>query len=96
MWSSRGYVYYTTVDGTGQQTGATYKMAGNLSDCVPSVINGKLTWYTWTNEKNTFYDINLSNLSENHAVRILNGHKYVYSPDVKDGYTTKKCSVCGD
>ena len=49
LWSSNGYVYYTAIDGTGQQVGSTYKMAGNLSDCVPSIINGKLIWYAWKN-----------------------------------------------
>ena len=77
LWSSQGYVYYTAIDGTGQQVGSTYKMAGNLSDCVPSIINGKLIWYAWKNNHNTFYEINLSDLSSNHATRIENGHKYV-------------------
>ena len=45
LWSSKGKVYYTAIDGSGQQTGKTYSMDGNLSDCVPSVINGKLIWY---------------------------------------------------
>ncbi len=62
LWSSQGYVYYTAIDGTGQQAGSTYKMAGNLSDCAPSVINGKLIWYAWKDSHNTFYEINLSDL----------------------------------
>ena len=50
LWSTQGYVYYTAVDGTGQQVGTTHKMAGNLSDCAPIVSNGKVIWYTWKNQ----------------------------------------------
>ena len=94
MWSNKGYVYYTALDGNGQQTGSTYKMAGNLSDCVPAVINGKLIWYTWYNGENTFYSINLSNLSENHATRIINGHKFVNNKSV-NGLMKRTCNICG-
>lgn len=95
LWSSQGYVYYTAIDGTGQQVGSTYKMAGNLSDCVPSIINGKLIWYAWKNNHNTFYEINLSDLSSNHATRIENGHKYVYGTTVENNQVDKTCRVCG-
>ena len=95
MWSSRGYVYYTALNGNGQQVGSTYKMAGNLSDCVPSIINGKLIWYTWYNAENTFYSINLSDLSENHATRIVNGHKFEYGTKVENGLITRTCHICG-
>lgn len=94
MWSSQGYVYYTTLDGTGQQTDTTYKMTGNLSDCVPAVINGKLIWYTWKSNVNTFYSINLSNLSDTHATRIKNGHKFANETPV-NGLMKRSCTVCG-
>lgn len=93
MWSSKCYVYYTTLDGTGLQTGSIYKMKGNLSDCVPSIINGKLIWYTWRRESMTFYSVNLSNLSENHATRIINGHKYASGKAV-NGRVKQTCTVC--
>ena len=95
LWSSQGYVYYTAIDGTGKQVGSTYKMAGNLSDCVPSIINGKLIWYAWKNSHNTFYEINLSDLSSNHATRIENGHKYVYGTTIENNQVDKTCRVCG-
>ncbi|MBU5480127.1 hypothetical protein [Blautia sp. MSJ-19] len=95
LWSSQGYVYYCALDGNGERAGNTYKMAGNLSDCVPSVINGKLIWYTWKNNRNTFYEINLSNLSANKAVRIENGHKFTYADKAENGYVTKTCKICG-
>ena len=96
MWSSRGYVYYTAVNGSGQQIGSTHKMAGNLSDCVPTIADGKLIWYGWRNENTVFYDISLSDLSVNHAVRLKNGHRYKYGTVAADGHVDKTCSVCGD
>ena len=94
MWSSQGHVYYTALDGNGQQTSSIYQMVGNLSDCVPVIVNGKLIWYTWKNEVNTFYSINLSNLSENHASRITNGHKFTNETPV-NGLMKRSCTVCG-
>lgn len=94
LWSSKGKVYYTAIDGNGQKTGKTYSMTGNLSDCVPSVINGKLIWYSWKQERLVFYEISLSDLSQNHAVKIVNGHKPVYGEKVTNGMVTKTCSVC--
>ena len=96
LWSSRGYVYYTAVNGSGQQVGSTHKMAGNLSDCAPTIADGKLIWYGWRNENTVFYDISLSDLSVNHAVRIQNGHRYKYGTMAADGHVDKTCSVCGD
>ena len=94
MWSSQGHVYYTALDGNGQQTSSIYQMVGNLSDCVPVIVNGKLIWYTWKNEVNTFYSINLSNLSENHASRITNGHKFANETPV-NGLMKRSCTACG-
>lgn len=96
LWSSRGYVYYTAVDGSGQQVGSTHKMAGNLSDCVPTIADGKLIWYGWRNKNTVFYDISLSDLYVNHAVRIQNGHRYKYGAVAVDGHVDETCSVCGD
>ena len=96
LWSSRGYVYYTAVNGSGQQVGSTHKMAGNLSDCLPTIADGKLIWYGWRNKNTVFYDISLSDLSVNHAVRIQNGHRYKYGAVAADGHVDETCSVCGD
>ncbi len=93
MWSNRGTVYYTMLDGNGNRVGSTYSMTGNLSDCKPSVINGKLIWYTWHDNANVFYEINLSSLSATRAVKIVNGHQYVYGK-VNDGRVTRKCKIC--
>lgn len=94
MWSNRGTVYYTALDGAGNQVGSTYSMTGNLSDCKPAIINGKLIWYTWHDNATVFYDVNLSDLSQNHAVKIVNGHDYTYGEPDK-GWVNKICTKCG-
>ena len=96
LWSSKGKVYYTAVDGNGKQSGKTYSMDGNLSDCVPVVMNGKLIWYTCKRNVNVFYEINLSSLSSSKAVKIVNGHKYSYGKEVTNGTVTRTCTVCGE
>ena len=96
LWSSQGKVYYTAVDGNGQQSGQTYSMDGNLSGCQPTVINGKLCWYTWKNNVNVFYEIDLSDLSGTRAVKIVNGHKFSYGKEVTNGTVTRTCTVCGE
>lgn len=93
LWSRDQKVYYTQTDKNGQMVSDIYSHDGSLSDCVPSVINGKLIWYTWNNQTITFYDIDLSAPSQFHAETIENGHKYQQT-ETQNGYATLKCSVC--
>lgn len=92
LWSRDLSVYYTQLDQTGKQTGSVYSFTGNLSDCVPVVVGEKLIWYTWYNETNTFYEIDLTDLS-NQTIEIENGHQYEHL-GVTDGYASLKCTVC--
>ncbi|MEY8427367.1 leucine-rich repeat protein [Lachnospiraceae bacterium 46-15] len=64
LWSRGGKVCYTEIDGNGHQKGALYVYNGNLSDCVPAEINGKLIWYVWHEQTMVFYDIDLGNPSQ--------------------------------
>lgn len=96
LWSSLGKVYYTSLDGNGQQVGQIYSMKGNLSDCKPIVSNGKLIWYTWKYEVNVFYEIDLSNLSNTKVTKIVNGHKISYGKEVINGTVTRVCTQCGE
>lgn len=78
LWSRDNDVYYTKLDSYGNN-GTIYSIKdAALSDCVPIEANGKLIWYTWKNETITFYDINLSDISENSSTSIENGHSYIY------------------
>ncbi len=73
LWTCGSRVYYTAVDGNGRQTGRTYTMQGNLSDCAPVLFGNKLVWYTWENETIVFYEISVNNLSESRTKEIRNG-----------------------
>lgn len=95
MWSCQGYVYYTKVNGNGQKVGTTYKMKGNLSDCEPQVINGKITWYTWKNERNVFYEINVNDPSKKYVAVIDNGHDFECGTTVTNGEAVQTCKRCG-
>ncbi len=95
LWSHDAKVYYTRLDGTGSRVGDIYSLNGNLSDCVPAVINGKLTWYTWKNETLIFYTIPVSDPASHEAVMIVNGHKYAFGAPV-NGEITGTCRICGE
>lgn len=94
LWSRGSNVYYTKIDGNGNQVGQIYSMAGSLSDCVPIVSGSKLVWYTWNYETNVFYDINLNQLSDTNTTSITNGHTYEHQ-GVVDGVATMYCTSCG-
>lgn len=93
LWTRGEDVYYTLIDGEGNQTGMIYSMKGKLSDCVPVYANGKVVWYTWLNNVITFYDINVNNLSDHTTTVITNGHDYNIVR-TGDGTVDLKCSKC--
>lgn len=95
LWSRNNTVYYTTIDKDGNKISPIYDMSGNLSDCVPAVINNKLVWYVWNGTQSTFYEINLNAISSNNTVTVDSNHDYEYVS--VDGYVAKiKCKKCGE
>lgn len=50
---------YVLLDGQGNLQGNIKSVSGCLSDCVPVVENGVLTWYVTENSVPTFYQLNL-------------------------------------
>jgi len=63
LWSNGGIVCYMAIDGSGNAVSGQYALQGSLSDCAPVVAGDKIVWYTWENDKVTFYEINLNDLS---------------------------------
>ena len=94
LWSRGERVHYVVVDGKGNLE-ASYDMEGSLSDCEPVMAGGKVTWYTWDNEKITFYDMDCSDLSSCKKTTITAGHPSYEFAGTKDGIATFECSNCG-
>lgn len=95
LWTRNGMVNYTRIDGNGNQTGKIYEMSGDLSDCVPIVVNGKLVWYVCKNDDITFYEINLANPASTNKTEVERGHDYKVVTMDEKGYATLKCRSCG-
>ena len=95
LWTREGSVNYVFVDGDGQKTSSVYSMAGELSDCVPAVIDGAVTWYTWENGSEAFYRIPVGAPDDATVVNQTYDHDYQWLK-TEDGIATKVCSKCGD
>ena len=79
LWSIKNdtsTVYYTEIDGNGNQVGDIHQMSGSLSDCAPSVINNKIVWYTWNYSDVVFYQIDVNNINN------VDSKTVVYGEDV--------------
>ncbi len=94
LWSKENVINYVKLDGDGNTISEQYSMQGNLSDCVPVVNGNKVIWYTWSNEKIQFYEINMSDISKNNTVSISNGHQYEYGTVDENCVVTKACTAC--
>ena len=94
LWSREDKVYYAKIDKNGNKVGSIYNLSGALSDCVPTVVSGKLVWYVTSEDSITFYQINCSNLSDTKTVVQTNGHIYEYK-ESSNGYANFSCKKCG-
>lgn len=96
LWSRSGNVYYAKLDSDGDIVGDIQTMSdAQLSDCVPVVSNNKLIWYVWNNEVNTFYDIDLTDISNTSKTVIENGHVFDYTYPTSGGSEcTRDCKNC--
>lgn len=96
LWHRGSSVYYTKIDENGNQVGAIYSLAGDLSDCVPVLAGDKLVWYTWKNETLQFYQININDLSDYMIKNVVSGHNYqVSATNASDASVVLTCSKCG-
>ena len=95
LWSREDKVYYTKIDKNGNKVGNIYNLSGALSDCIPTLVSGKLVWYVTSGDTITFYQINCSNLSDIKTVTQTNGHTYEYTKS-DNGYANFSCLKCGE
>lgn len=94
FWSRVDTVYYVQIDGEGNKVGNIYSIDGHLSDCVPTIVNNKVVWYTWNDGQIIFYEISLNNLSKTNKTEVNNGHDYINN-GVVDGVANLTCQTCG-
>lgn len=95
MWSLSGKIYYVKLDGEGNTVDEINVADGALSDCAPIVSDGKLMWYTWTDDENAFYELELSDMSVDKTV-VYSGHQYEYTNAEHGTFiVTKTCRICG-
>ena len=65
LWNYDGKVYYTKLDANGNKVGSTCSVEGSLSDCAPQMIDGRVTWYTYSKKSQlTFYSINPNDIND--------------------------------
>ena len=93
LWSQGDQVYYTQVNGSGTKIGSIYGFSGELSDCAPILTNGKLIWYTWSNETTKFYEISTADPAIHNVHTVISGHQYV-NTGIVNGYAHLVCSIC--
>ncbi len=95
MWTEDSSIKYCKLDGSGNVTSGIYSMSGKLSDCNPIVMDGKITWFTWNNEKDAYYQISTSDLSNTKVTNITNGHNFE-NLGITSGKAQLKCKRCGE
>lgn len=70
IWRIKDKICYCSLDQDGKQNSKIYTFKGYLSDCNPIIVNNKIVWYTWEyNNKTTFYEIDINDLSEIRTVK---------------------------
>lgn len=94
LWQSDGYVHYTKIGMEGKPSGKIYKLEGNLSDCVPLLLEKKIVWYTWEDGIVTFHEIDRGDIAKNCSTTVQTGHTYECR-NVKKNVAVLKCSKCG-
>ncbi len=60
IWARDNKVYYTFVDGSGNQITNINSAEGLLSDCQPIYKDGKIIWYTYDGSVVNFFGIDVS------------------------------------
>ena len=76
LWALRNNtttVYYTLIDGSGNQVGSIYTANASVSDCKPILNGNKVVWYSWNDDNITFNEINANNPSQFNSTTLAKG-----------------------
>lgn len=98
LWSVDNTVYYTALNGAGEQVGNIFAMRDSkLSDCAPMVTDTHVVWYLQNQSEITFYQIDHAVLARNDSFSVCNHHQWEVSsyPQTAGGQCVQVCCVCG-
>lgn len=95
MWEKDGSVFYTKLDSSGTLKGETYELTGELSDCEPIVVNGRILWYVYRNSTIDFYTISADNLSKTEKTSVYRGHEHELLSS-QGSFAHLHCKKCSD
>ncbi len=85
LWMKDNILNYIEIDKDGNPVGQTHTMDGQLSDCKPVLIDGKIRWYTLSaGRKVTLYSIDLSDIADTESISQYLG---------EDNHTMKECEI---
>ena len=102
LYEPENKVYYAELDAEGNMISEIKSINGNLSDCQPIVYNGSVIWYTWQDNVNNFYKIDISDTLSADVKSVNYEHSYDNGTVVKEatydeeGIIRYTCKYCGE
>lgn len=93
LWAGKGMVYYTIIDGNGNQVSQTYQHKGFLSDCKPVLYQNRIHWFTVDGYSLDFYSISLAEPTDFMVKETCAGHQVKLEKVVSE-ISYVRCSVC--
>lgn len=94
FWSRKDTVYYTVIDGEGNQTSQVYQHKGYLSNCKPVLYQGRIYWYTVDGYSLNFYSVSAVAPNDFIMKETCEGHQCKVE-NVLSGTSHVRCTVCG-
>ncbi len=100
LWSRGNNVYYHLINDKGEVITAMGKALeiknAEISDCKPIIHNGKVMWYTWSDNEEIVYCIDIDDISITENKRITTGHDMeITEGNESDSRTILHCRKCG-
>ncbi len=94
LWTEKGQIVFTIFDQDLELKTRAYAIEGDLSDCHPEYINGKVVWYTYEDNQETFYAIPVNDVENSEVITHIYGHDYKLL-SCKDHIAEVSCNKCG-
>ena len=95
LWTRGNKLYYVFINDHGETLTKIYEKDGALSDCVPVVADNMVTWYTWEDAAETFYQIPLDDVEDLRVTERNFDHEYEWV-STSGGNALVRCRKCGN